>query len=46
MVESMVLLVRLADIRTVGDQLKANGISLLDVPSEERGDAKKTGKNL
>jgi len=33
-------------IRTVGDQLKANEISLLDVPSEERGDAKKQEKNL
>jgi hypothetical protein len=28
-------------IRTVGDQLKANEISLLDVTPEERGDAKK-----
>jgi len=28
-------------IRTVGDQLKANEISFLDVPSEEKAEAKK-----
>jgi len=31
-------------IRTVGDQLKANEISLLDVPSEEREAVKKQEK--
>jgi len=31
-------------IRTVGDQLRSNEISLLDVPHEERGGAKKQEK--
>jgi hypothetical protein len=31
-------------IRTVGDQLKANEISLLDVPSEEKAEANKWKK--